>query len=127
MRVVGEAVLRDVRDVHQWLDSDEVQLLHQLAVLGIFDQRAGGLPRVEMIAQLLHQLALFDRILVASLRELLDTLQSALDGIEIGERKFRVDDFDVIERLDAAGDVHDVVVFETAHDVRDRIRFADMR
>jgi hypothetical protein len=127
VRIVLEAVLRDIRDVHERLERDQMQLLQQPPLLGILDQRPRRLAAVQMIAQLLQQIALPDRILVAGLRGLLRALQTALDGIEIGERQLGVDHFDVIERLDAARDVHDVVVFETAHDVRDRIRLANVR
>ena len=127
MRIVREAVLGDVRDVHERLERDQVQLLQQPLLLRILDQRARRLAGVQVIAQLLQQVALTDRILVAGLRGFLGALQAALDRIEIGERELGVDDFDVVERLDAAGDVHDVVVLEAAHDVRDRIGLADVR
>ena len=127
MRIVREAALGDVRDVHERLERDEVQLLQQPPLLGILDERARRLAGVQVLAQLLQQVALADRILVAGLRGLLGALQAALDRIEIGERQLGVDDFDVVERLDAARDVHDVVVLEAAHDVRDRIGLANVR
>ena len=46
---------------------------------------------------------------------------------QVGERQLGVDDLDVGQRIDAAGDVHDVVVLEAAHHVRDRIGLADVR
>ena len=104
-----------------------MQLLQQPALLGILDERARRLAGVQVLAQLLQQVALTDRILVAGLRGLLRALQAALDGVEIGERQLGVDHFDVVERLDAARDVHDVVVFEAAHDVRDRVGLANVR
>ena len=96
-------------------------------LLGILDERARGLAGVQVIAQLLQQIALTDRILVAGLRGLLGALQPALDSIQIGERQLGVDHFDVVERLDATRDVHDVVILEAAHDMRNRIRLADVR
>ena len=127
MRIVLEAALGDVRDVHERLERDQVQLLQQPSLLGILDQRARRLAGVQVLAQLLQQVALTDRILVAGLRSLLCTQQPTLDGVEISERQLGVDHFDVVERLDAARDVHDVVVFEAAHDVRDRVRLANVR
>ncbi len=44
---------------------------------------------------------------------------------EIGERELGVDRLDVGDRIDPSGDVHDVVVLEAAHDMRDRIGLAD--
>jgi hypothetical protein len=54
------------------------------------------------------------------LRELL------VDAGKIGERQFGVDRLDVRDRVDCPRDVHDVVVGKAAHDVRDRVRFADI-
>ena len=45
---------------------------------------------------------------------------------EIGERQLGVDDLDVGDRIDLAGDVDDVVVVEAAHHVRDRVGLADV-
>ena len=80
-----------------------------------------------MLAQLPEQFAQPDRILVARLCSFLGALQPALDRIEIRERELSVDDLDVVERFDAARDVHDVVVFEATHHVGDRIGLADVR
>ena len=53
-------------------------------------------------------------------------MQLLLDGGEVGERQLGVDRLDVRDRVDAARDVHDVVVDEAAHDVRDRVGLADV-
>ena len=57
----------------------------------------------------------------SALRELL------FDDLEIRQRELGVDDFDVVARGDAVRHVHDVVVLETAHDVRDRVGLANVR
>ena len=49
-----------------------------------------------------------------------------LDGVEIGEQQFGVDDVDVVQRIDGAGDVDDLGVVEAADDVRDGIGGADV-
>jgi hypothetical protein len=49
-----------------------------------------------------------------------------LHRIEIAQDEFRVDDFDVADRIDRAGDMVDVVVLKTAYDLNDRIDFADV-
>ena len=90
-------------------------------------QRAHRLARIEVLTDALQQLALADRVLVAGLRRLLGALQAALDGLEVGERQLGVDHLDVGQRVDLAGDVHDVVVDEAAHHLRDGVRLADVR
>ena len=47
-------------------------------------------------------------------------------GVEISEREFGVDDFNVGKRVDAAGDMGDVVVLEAAHDMRNGIGLANV-
>ena len=49
-----------------------------------------------------------------------------LDGVEIGEEEFGVDDVDVVQRIDGAGDVDDFGVVEATDDVRDGIGGADV-
>ena len=49
-----------------------------------------------------------------------------LDGGEVGERQLGVDRLDVGDGIHLAGDMHDVVVLEAAHHVRDRIGLADV-
>src|SRR5688572_31411444 len=50
-----------------------------------------------------------------------------LHRVQIREHELRVDDLDVVQRIDLARDVHDVVVLETAHEMRDRVRLANVR
>ena len=80
-----------------------------------------------MLAHALEQVPQPDRVLVTGLRCFLRALQSALDRVEVGERELGVDHFDVGDGIDAPRDVHDVVVDEATHDLRDRIGFADVR
>ncbi len=47
-------------------------------------------------------------------------------GRQIGQRQFGIDGFDVGKRIDFAGDVHHVVVGETAHHMHDRIGLTDV-
>ena len=64
--------------------------------------------------------------LVAGLRRLAVSRHRLVDGTEVGEREFGIDDLDVRNRIDFAGDMHDVVVGETAHHVHDGIGLADV-
>jgi hypothetical protein len=45
-------------------------------------------------------------------------VQRLFDGRHVGQRQFGIDDLDVADRIDAAGDVDHVVVGEAAHDVQ---------
>ena len=90
-------------------------------------QRSRRLAGVEMHLHALQQVELADRVLVAGLRCLLGTPQPALDRVEVGESELGIDDVDVGQWIDAAGYVHDLVVHETAHHVRNRVRLADVR
>jgi hypothetical protein len=47
--------------------------------------------------------------------------------IEVGEQQLGVDDLDVPHRIHRAGDVVDVFVLETAHDLDDGVHLADVR
>jgi hypothetical protein len=48
------------------------------------------------------------------------------DAVEVREREFHVDDFDVVGRVYDIGDVDDVVVLEAAYDVCNRVGFANV-
>ena len=71
-------------------------------------------------------LNLGDGILVAALCRLTRAVETLLDGCQIGERQFEVDRLPVANRIDLTDDVHDIRIFETAYDVDDRVRLADI-
>ena len=54
-------------------------------------------------------------------------MQGFLGGLQVGQRQFGLDDFDVGDGVDLAGDVDHVRVFEAAHHVDDGVGFADVR
>ncbi len=92
--------------------------------------RLAPAPRGPALAQCGEAaLSQFERllaVLVAALGPLLHWRDAALEAFEIGEHQFGLDRRDVGERVDAAFDMGDVVVLETAHDMRDRVAFADV-
>ena len=49
-----------------------------------------------------------------------------LQRSEIGQNQLGVDDFDVAHRIDRAADVVNVAALEAAHDLHDRVYFADV-
>ncbi len=56
----------------------------------------------------------------------LQAIASLLEGGEIREDEFGVDHLDVAHRIDRPGDVMDVRILKTTHDLHDRVHFADM-
>ena len=74
-----------------------------------------------------HQYGVFGSgALVAAFDLFRDALAPFFYGFEIGEHQLGVDDLDVAHRIDAAGDMMDVGVFEAADDLNDGVDFADM-
>jgi hypothetical protein len=65
-------------------------------------------------------------LLVAALGRVCDARQRLLGAGEVGQRQLGVDHLDVGTRIDLARDVHDVLVLEAAHDVRDGVGLADV-
>ena len=57
---------------------------------------------------------------------LLQAVTPFLQGGEVGQDQLGVDDFDVAHRIDRAADVMDVAALEAAHDLHDRVYFADV-
>ncbi len=56
-------------------------------------------------------------------RNLSQPLSTAL---EVGQHQFGRDDFDVADRIKAAGDMDNVRIFETAHDLHQRIHLSNV-
>ncbi len=127
IRIVLEAVFRDVGDVHQRLEREQEQIAHQRFLFVVEAEAARRLAFVETGRELLQNRHLRHRFLVVRLGRTLDAVQRLVDGVEIGQRQLGIDRFDVGDRIDLAGHVHDVGVLEAAHDVSDRVDFADVR
>ena len=89
-------------------------------------ERVGRLAGVQVRANLFQHVLLQQRVFVAAFHVLGDFLPPLLDGLEVGQHQFGVDDFDVAHRINAAGDVDDVRVFEAAHDLDDGVHLADV-
>jgi len=87
--------------------------------------RAQLLARLEQLLRALEHVLGEDRFLVAGARLLGDARRAARDRVEVGEREFELDHFDVALRIDRAGDVDDVAVLEATHDVQDRVALLD--
>ena len=57
---------------------------------------------------------------------LLQAVTPFLQRSEVGQNQLRVNDFDVAHRIDRAADVVNVAILEAAHDLHDRVYFADV-
>ena len=59
-------------------------------------------------------------------RLFLQSRDSALKGLHVGEDQFGLDDLDIGPGVDLAVDVHDVVVIEDSDHLTDRVALADV-
>ena len=98
-----------------------------LLLLGVECDRARRLALLEgsLVAQQ-HLVGLFRHLVAARLRLLLHALDAALDGLEVFQLQFRVDDFLVAHGIHRAVHVGHVVVVEAPQHVDDGIRLADV-
>jgi hypothetical protein len=126
VRIVLETGLVHVRDVHHGLGRDHVQFLQDLALVIVEFERAHGLPLGQVIADLADRVPYVDIFFLCRLGVLVRLDELLLHGLEIGECELGVDRLDIVDRVDRARHVRDVVVLEAAHDMRDRIRLADI-
>ena len=124
--VVLEAVIGDVRDVHDRLQGKELQVADDV-LLGVGElQRAEHLAVGELGVALVEDGVLLDSLLVSALCLPDDAVPRLLADIEIGERELDVDGVDVIGGIDAAVHVDDVLVLEAAYHVGDGVSLADV-
>ena len=119
-------VFCDVGDVDDRLQGQEVEFfdLRQF----IFCQ-AGFAGRVAVFqaGQDFFQDGVFDfGVLVATLSDFGDAVRPFLGRFQVGQAQFRIDRFDVADRVDGAVDVGDVRVFKAADDFSDGIGFTDV-
>ncbi len=125
-RVVLEAILGDVGDVEHGLSGDQAE---GLEAGPFFLRQVEGAHRpglVELGEALLEDGDEYFGVLVAGAGRAAVAVERLVDGGHVGERQFGVDDLDVTNRIDAAGNVHDVVVGEAADDMHDSVGFADV-
>ena len=128
VRIVGESGFIDVGDVHDGLERQQVQLAQVLAV--ILGERHGARRRVlssRCACNFTSRSRAGIGLLVTALDGLAGTIHGLVDAGEIRKSQFGIDHVNVGDRIDATGHMHDVVVDEAAHHVRDRVGLADMR
>ena len=122
----GEICLGDVAGEEHGLRGEQEKFAHDLFLLVAQRERRGGFAGVEMRKQFFDDRHLGLRSLVAGAHAFLQPVAPFFQRGDVGEDEFGVDDFDVAHRIDRAADVMNVRVLETAHDLHDRIDFADV-
>ena len=125
--IVFKAVFINVGDVHRGLDRKKEERTKDGDFF--FGERNGtrGLRFVQGRKELFAGENEFEGFFVAALARLLGiAVEGLFHGCEVGEREFGVDHRNVLERIDVAGHVNDVVVLEATDDVRDGVAFADV-
>lgn len=109
------------------LGGDEAELGDVGLFLGGQVERADRLGFVQLRHALFQHGDNALRFLVAGTGGLLVALQGPFGGLQVGQRQLGFDDFDVGDRIDLAGHVDHVGIFEAAHHVDDGVGFADVR
>ena len=128
MRIILEAVFLHIGHVHGRFRRDQAERLERRLLFVRQIQRAHRLRLIQLRAHLFQHRGVLDGFLVvARLGRLGIACERLFNRGEVGEREFGVDDLDVRQRVDLVRDVNHVLVFEAAHDVRDGVRFADVR
>jgi len=126
---VGDAGFVHVGDVKLRLHGDEEEIAGD-ELFGVVELGgAGGLAGVQDLEELLDggELGLGGGRCGVGLGGFFGLVEALFYGVEIGEQQLGVNDFDVVERVNAAGDVDDFGVGEAADDVQDRVGLADVR
>ena len=125
-QVVGETVVADVAHVRM---AGLAVMKHSCAI-GAYSSSLRSRPRTGSLVELGdaflqhgHQAL---RVLVAGTGDLGVAVQGFLGGLQVGQRQFGLDDFDVGDGVDLAGDVDHVRIFEAAHHVDDGVGFRGM-
>ena len=125
--VVLKAVFVDVGDIHGRLQGQEAQVFNRRFVFfGQVFQRTQHTGVFQLRQAFFQRRQLGFRVFIAAFGFLLHAVDSALAGIQVGERQLGVDNLDIVSRIHFIVNVDDVVVFETAHDVADSFGFADV-
>ena len=123
----GQLLFSDVGHVENLLVSEQKQLAQKLVLfVGEFLRPHGhalGQALLDFHASLKASLLILGR---SALHGGLGAIDALLDGFQILEAQLGIDGQDVRHRIDAALDMNDVVVLETAYDVRNGVSLADV-
>src|SRR5205814_4152930 len=67
------------------------------------------------------------RVFVAAAGDALGLVERGANGLQVGQYQLSINRFDIANRIDGAFDVCNVVAFEAADDVQNRVDLADVR
>ena len=79
-----------------------------------------------MVPDPLQQVPVRQRLFLCRLGIFFGLDELLLDRLQVGEPELGVDGFNVADRIDLAGNVRHVVIFEAPHNVGDRVGFTDV-
>lgn len=122
--LVSEDGLIGVEDVEEGLRGQQVEFAQRSEVDLVLGLEQGAVVLEDRL-RLLDGVDLGGPGLVLA-GLLLEARDGFLDGLEVGEDEFGLDDGHVADGVDASVDVDDVVVAEYADDLADRVGFADV-
>ena len=120
------AVFFDIADIKHRFGGQQLQHLPRLRVLSIHCDRARGLAVFQRRLRGLQQAHLLNRVLIATAHLPHEVLHAFLDALKISEHQFGFDDLGVLDGINAAFDMGDVVIFKATQHMGDGIAFADI-
>ena len=126
LHAVLEIGLRHVRRINDRLVRQQRDSGEQLCLLRRALHTARRFARVEGLAHALEEVQL-RLVFLVGLEHLLRLVDAAVEDLHIRKDQLEVDRLDVAGRVDAALDMHDIVVHKAAHDMHNRIHLADVR
>ena len=124
--IASEIGFIDVGDEQHRLGGQQAHFAQQRARVVVEIQCADRATFIEGGQENLVGVGARAMFFVTGLGGFLGAVEALGYGVEISEREFDVDDFNVGNRVDAAGDMGDVVVLEAAHDMRNGIGLANV-
>jgi hypothetical protein len=122
----AQVSLGDVAGKDGGFPGEEEKLTQELLLVIAEFQRGGRFAGVEMRDEFFAQGDFGLGRFVAGLGGLGLAILAFLHGGQIGEDQFGIDDLDVADGIDRAGDVMDIGILKAAHDLDDGIDLADV-
>ena len=116
----------DIADIENRLRRQEAQRLEKTPLFAADASGARRAPFFQFAEAALGERQQVLGLLVAALGLLLHLRDAPLEAFEIGQHQFGFNRGDVGQGVDAALDMGDVAVLETAHDMGDRVAFANI-
>ena len=122
---LGKHVLVDVCDVQDWLHGKQEEIAGSQALLVGHLHVSGAIALVQPLLKALCHVELGLEVLIA-LGLFLQLRQGALNGAQVSKDELRLDDVNVLVRIDATLNVNDVGIFEVTNNLADSIGVADV-